>query len=569
VHVRLPVTSEVAPSPGLGWVAFTSRDEVYLAAWPPLKTAETVEVSLTGGPLPVIRLSDPAGVDLHWADGGKSLTWSLANTLYRLPVERALAFVAEEKRKAAEKAKAGHDADDAKDKTKKKDGKAEEEKEPDLKLPKADSLTIALSAPRAKPAGSFVIRNARVVTMKGDEILPAADIVVTDGRIAAVGAAGSVAVPAGAASFDGSGKTVIPGFIDTHAHLHYSAFENYPETKWEYLTNLAYGVTTTYDPSAPTMDVFAQAEMVEAGRMVGPRIYSSGMVLYGGQHTDIYAAVDDLEDARRQVKRMQAWGARMIKVYQQPRRAQRRWFAEASRQEHMLLTAEGGGELFNDLTMALDGFTSFEHSLPDELGDDTVKFLAATKTDYTPTLLVSYGGPWGELYFWQTRNAHADPKLNRFTPHFILDNWGLRHPWIEPSQYQFPLVAEGAARVFHEGGNVALGAHGQVQGLGPHWEIWAMAGENGREGKPRLTPHEALRAATERAAEKLGLLPDLGTVEAGKLADLVVLDADPTVDIHDTQKIHWVVKNGEVYEAETMKRVWPSIVEPPKQYWQR
>ncbi len=557
VHVRLPTASEVVPSPDLAWVAFTSRDEVYLAAWPPLKTAETVELPLTGGPLPVMRLSDPAGVDLHWADGGKSLTWSLGNTLYRLPVERGLAFVAEEKRKAAEKAKA--EGDDAKDKSKKKDDKAAEEEEPDLKLPKADTLTITLTAPRAKPTGSFVLRNARVVTMRGDEILATADVVVTGERISAVGPAGSVPVPADAASFDASGKTVIPGLIDTHAHLHYSALENYPETKWEYLANLAYGVTTTYDPSAPTVDVFAQAEMVEAGRMVGPRVYSSGMVLYGGQQTDIYAAVDDLEDARRQVKRMQAWGARMIKVYQQPRRAQRRWFAEASRQEHMLLTAEGGGELFNDLTMAMDGFTSFEHSLPDELGDDSVKFLAATKTTYTPTLLVSYGGPWGELYFWQTRNAHADAKLNLFTPHFILDNWGLRHPWVEPSQYQFPIVAEGVARVFHEGGNVSLGAHGQVQGLGPHWELWAMAGENGRDGRPRLTPHEALRAATERAAEKLGLLPDLGTVETGKLADLVVLDADPTLDIHETEKIHWVVKNGEVYEAATMKRVWPTV----------
>jgi len=199
-----------------------------------------------------------------------------------------------------------------------------------------------------------------------------------------------------------------------------------------------------------------------------------------------------------------------------------------------------------------------------------VQFLAATKTDYTPTLLVSYGGPWGELYFWLEKNAHADEKLNRFTPHFALDLWGRRHPWVELSEYQFPIVAEGAAKVMHAGGNVALGAHGQVQGLGPHWEIWAMAGEGGpAAGRTALTPHEALRAATERAAEKIGVLPDLGTVESGKLADLVVLDADPLADIHNSTKIHWVVKNGEIWEAETMKKVWPQVVEPAKQYWQR
>jgi Tol biopolymer transport system component/imidazolonepropionase-like amidohydrolase len=566
VHVRLPVASEVAPSPDLRWVAFNSRDAVYVAAWPPFAKEEVVELSLSGGPLPVQRLSDPAGVNLRWAEGGKTLTWSLGDTFHRLPLARALDFIAAEKAEAAAKAKAG--AGEAK-KDGKKAEKATEEKEPDLKLPKSDSFRIALTAPRAGPAGSFVLKNANVVTMKGDEILTAADVVVSGNRIAAVGPSGSVAVPAGATELDATGKTVIPGLIDTHAHLHYSAFENYPETKWEYLANLAYGVTTTYDPSAPTIDVFAQAELVETGRMTGPRIYSSGMVLYGGQAQDFWAQVDDLEDARRQVKRMQAWGARMIKVYQQPRRAQRRWFAEAARQEGMLLTAEGGGELFNDLTMALDGYTAFEHSLPDELGDDFAKLLAGTKTHYTPTLLVSYGGPWGELYFWQTANPHDDPKLNRFTPHFVVDNWGRRHPWVTPSDYHFPIVAEGVAKVFHEGGNVSLGAHGQMQGIGPHWELWAMAGENARSASsPRLTPHQALRAATERAADKLGLLPDLGTVEAGKLADLVVLDADPLADIHNSTKIRWVVKNGELFEGETMKRILPSVVEPPHQYWQ-
>ncbi|MCB1032874.1 MAG: amidohydrolase family protein, partial [Acidobacteria bacterium] len=345
-----------------------------------------------------------------------------------------------------------------------------------------------------------------------------ADILVTANRIAAIGSPGSLDLPADTASFDASGTTVVPGLIDTHAHLHYSAFEVYPETKWEYLANLAYGVTTTYDPSAPTLDVFAQGEMVEAGKMVGPRIYSSGMVLYGGQQTDIWARVDSLEDARRQVRRMKAWGARMIKVYQQPRRSQRIYFAEAARQEKMLLTAEGGGELSTDLTMALDGYTAFEHSLPVALGDDTVRFLAASKTFYTPTLLVSYGGPWGELYYWQTRNPHDDPKLNRFVPHFFLDNWGRRHPWISPEEYQFPRVAEGVAAVDRAGGNISLGAHGQLQGLGVHWELWAMAGDGGKA----LTPHEAWRAATLAGAEKIGLAPDLGTVEAGKLADLLV-----------------------------------------------
>ena len=215
--------------------------------------------------------------------------------------------------------------------------------------------------------------------------------------------------------------------------------------------------------------------------MVGPRVYSSGDVLYGGQQAGIFAEVNNLEDARHQVRRMKAYGARMIKVYQQPRRSQRIYFAEACREEHMLLTAEGAGELQTDMTMAMDGFTAWEHALPVALGKDVVDFVAKSTTFYTPTLLVAYGGPWGELYYWQNANPHDDPKLNRFVPHEALDRMARRHPWIWPAEYHFPTVAHGAAEVLRAGGNVSLGAHGQLQGLGPHWEIWAMAGEGGDE----------------------------------------------------------------------------------------
>ena len=569
--LRFPPVDDIVPSPDGQWVVFTSRDNVYVTALPGILMKEPPEVSLKEGAVPVYRLSDDAGGYVRWADGGKTITWALGNTFYRLPLAGAIDFAREQRRKAEEKEKkeaAEKGASSGPEKDKEKEQK-EKEKVQEARVPKAETIAIAVSAPRAKPQGSFVLRGARVVTMKGDEILPNADIVVTDNRIAAIGPSGGVTVPAGAKSFDGTGKTVIPGFIDTHAHLHYSGFELFPETKWEYVANLAYGVTTVYDPSAPSLDVFAQGEQVEAGLMVGPRIYSSGDVLYGGQQTDIFAEVNNLDDAKHQVKRMKAYGARMIKVYQQPRRSQRMYFAEACRDEHMLLTAEGGGELATDMTMAMDGFTAWEHALPVRLQKDIVDFVAQSGTYYTPTLLVAYGGPWGEQYYWQTHNAHDDAKLNRFTPHDIIDQKARRYPWIWPSEYNFPTVATGAAEVLRAGGHVSLGAHGQVQGLGPHWEIWAMAGEGGPTKDSAMTPMEAIRASTILAADKIGFAPDLGSIETGKLADFIVLDADPLADIHNTLKIRWVVKNGEVWEAETLKKVWPREEAPPTFFWRR
>jgi imidazolonepropionase-like amidohydrolase len=565
--LRFPAVDDIAPSPDGAWVAFTSRDNVYVTALPGIRLKEPPEVGLKDSAVPVYRLSDDAGGSVRWTDGGKTMTWALGNTFHRLPLQGALDFARAERRKAEEKAKKAAAAKDAADAAKEKE-QPEKEKVQEARVPKSETIPIALAMPRAAPSGSYVLRGARVVTMKGDEVLESADILVAGNRIAAVGPSGSVPVPAGTRSFDGAGRTVIPGLIDTHAHLHYSGFELFPEAKWEYVANLAYGVTTVYDPSAPSLDVFAQGEQVEAGLMVGPRIYSSGDVLYGGQQTEIFAEVSNLEDAKHQVRRMKAYGARMIKVYQQPRRAQRLYFAEACRDEHMLLTAEGAGELHTDMTMALDGFTAFEHSLPVRLSNDVVDFVAKSETFYTPTLLVAYGGPWGEQYYWQTANPHDDPKLNRFVPHDVIDAKVRRHPWVWPSEYHFPTVAAGAAAVLRANGNVSLGAHGQLQGLGPHWELWAMAGDGGAKGSA-MTPMEALRASTILAADKIGFKPDLGSIEAGKLADFVVLDANPLEDIKNSVKIRWVVKNGEVWEAETMKKVWPREEPAPTFFWKK
>ncbi len=561
-HLRFPAVGDLVPSPDGRWVVFTSRDNVYVAPLPPVMTQEPAELALKEGPVPAWRLSRDGGGFVAWADGGRALTWSLGRTFHRLTLDSALAFARAQRKKAEEKAK-------AKEEPGKKAAGAKDEKEDEEPRPVSQVIAVDLRQPRPAPEGTLVLRGARVITMAGDRVVEDADVVVKGNRIAAVGPRGTVAAPPDARVIDAAGGTIIPGLIDTHAHLHFSGFEVFPETKWEYAANLAYGVTTVYDPSAPSLDVFAQAEMVEAGLMLGPRVYSSGDVLYGGQQEDFAAVVDSLADARAQVRRMQAYGARMIKVYQQPRRAQRRWFAEAARELKMLLTAEGAGELQTDLTMASDGYTAFEHSLPVALRKDVVELLARSGTHYTPTLLVSYGGPTAEHFFWQTANPHDDVKLNRFTPYQALDRLGRRRMFIPLDEYHFPEVARGVADVARAGGHVSLGAHGQLQGLGVHWELWAMAGEGGKGERPALSTMDALRAATVWAADKIGFAPDLGTIEAGKLADMVVLEGDPREDIRNTTRARFVVKNGELYEAETLRQLWPRERALPPFFWKQ
>ena len=204
-------------------------------------------------------------------------------------------------------------------------------------------------------------------------------------------------------------------------------------------------------------------------------------------------------------------------------------------------TTEGALDMRMNLTHVIDGFSGNEHSFPLlTLYDDVVQFVAQSGIAYTPTLLVAYGGPFAENYFYTRESPHRDPKLRRFMPSNAIAGRTLRTQWFLDEEFTFPQLAAQAAKIIRAGGRVGVGAHGQLQGLGYHWEMWALAAGG-------LTPDEVLTAATRHGAEIIGVGEDLGTVTAGKLADLVVLSADPLRNIRNTNSVRYVISNGELY----------------------
>jgi Tol biopolymer transport system component/imidazolonepropionase-like amidohydrolase len=516
---------EMVPSPDGRWVAFKELHNVHLAPLPLAGSPVTLEAKGSG--VKVVRLSRTGGDWIAWRPDAKAVTWSLGPTVYEQTLADAYAAGTPDTAAAAD---------------------STDWLEANAAVP-ARITRITLSVPKPAPPGTIVLRGARVITMQGTEVFDNADVVVQGSRIQRICRTPCPNIPVAARTVPLPGKTIIPGLVDVHAHLGYSTLDILPQRLWEYHANLAYGVTTTHDPSASTQSVFALSELVEAGRITGPRIYSTGFVLYGAENPN-RAVTGSLDDALAHVRRLKALGAFSVKSYNQMRRDARQWIIEAARREEMLVVPEGGSMLQQNITMVLDGHTGIEHAIPvAPLYRDVVTLLARSRTGYTPTLIVGYGGVWGENYWYQMSDVFANGRLRKFVPTEQLDARARRRMLVPADEFYHMELARTAKAIVDAGGSVQLGAHGQLQGLGAHWELWMLA-------QGGLTPHEALHAATRAGADYIGLGADLGSLEPGKLADLVVLDGNPLDDIRQTEKVHMVMKHGELFDAD-LKRLWP------------
>jgi Tol biopolymer transport system component len=523
------------------WALALLSNQLYVLALPQVGgDAPTVDVHAAA--VPARRLTDVGADYATWADDGSTIVWAVGSSTFRLPFAKV----------DFEPVK----SDGERDGSDKPTSGEKDAPPPARKAPKAEEIEVVVEHPRHRPRGSVVLKGAQVVTMRGDEVIPGGEILVTDDRIVSVGPGGSAKVPEGARVIDVAGMTIIPGFVDTHAHWTEIRRGVLDMQAWSFFANLAYGVTSGRDPQTGTNDMFAYQDLVDIGELVGPRAFSTGPGIFSD--TDFQSA-DEVDGVVARYKKY--YRTNTVKSYMIGNRRQREWMVQACRKHEMMPTTEGGLDLKLNLTHAIDGFSGNEHSLPVvPLFKDVVELLARTGISYTPTLLVAYGGPFGETYYFTTTDIHDDPKARRFLPHEVLDAKVRRSPWFHKDEHVFPLIAASAAKVVRAGGHVCVGSHGEMQGIGYHWELWALSSGG-------LGNVEVLRCATVFGAEAIGHAQDLGSIEVGKLADLIVLSKDPLQEIHNTTAIRYVMKGGELFDGATLDQIWPVERPLPPLWW--
>lgn len=518
-HVKSKHANRLVPSPDNNWIAFQHLHKVYIAPMP--KIGNTIDLNDKSKFVPVSQLSQDAGINLHWSGNSKKLHWTLGDEYFSTSIS--------------------------------------EDKNEIVK----NGIKVGLEYKADKPKGGLAFTNARIITMEGDNVIAKGTIIIKENKIDAIGNTGEVSIPSNATVYDVAGKTIMPGIVDAHAHVGGFRYGLITQKHWPFYANLAFGVTTSHDPSANTETIFTLAELVKSGEMVGPRLYSTGFILYGADG-DSKAVVNSLDDARSSIRRTKAFGALSVKSYNQPRREQRQQVMQAAREEGIFVVPEGGSTFYHNMSMIMDGHTGIEHNIPiAPVYKDVIELWSNSNSGYTPTLVVNYAGMSGEYYWYQTTNVWENEKLLKYFPRSVIDSRSRHRTMIPMEEYEngHILTAKVCKELTDKGVKVNIGAHGQLQGLAAHWELWML--EQGG-----MTNMEALRAATMNGAEYLGMSNDIGSLKTGKLADLIVIDGNPLDNIQDSQNVIYTMVNGRLYDTETMNEIGNNPSERGKFYWE-
>lgn len=510
---------DYTPSPDGKWIAFTDLHKAYIIPVP--KSGKTFDLNRNTKAVPVSQVARDAGFNLHWSGDSKKLHYTLGEEYFTVEIKNRFLFI---------------------------EGAADS-------IVPVDTvgIKIGLQLKTDKPAGTKLLTNARIITVdNNNNVIENGYILIKDNIITDIGLMTDVwkTSPKADDTIDCSGKTIMPGLVDVHAHLGTFRQGLHPQKHWPYYASLAYGITTTHDPSSNSEMVFTQSEMVKYGSMIGPRVYSTGTILYGADG-DFKAVVNSLEDAKSAIRRTKALGAFSVKSYNQPRREQRQQVIEAARQLGIMVVPEGGSFFYHNMSMILDGHTGIEHNIPVAPAyNDVIQLWSASQTGYTPTLIVNYGGVNGEYFWYQHTNVWEKERLLNFTPRGIIDERSRHRTMIPEEEYEngHILVSKSCKQLSDSGVKVNLGSHGQIQGIGAHWELWMLA-------QGGMSAMEAIRSATMNGAQYIGMGDQIGSLEPGKLADLLIMDKNPLDTITNTESLRYTMINGRLYDCNTLNEV--------------
>lgn len=513
-HFSSKLANRLVPSKDNKWIAFIHLHKLFVA--PFVLNGSEINVDQNTKSFNVESLSKNAGINLHWANSNK-IFWTLGDAYFSKSIL---------------------------------DNTTDPFAKTNLVADDSAGIKINLKSKSDVPEGRIAFKNARIITMNGNEIIEDGTIIINRNKIEKIGETSAITIPSDAKVYDMNGKTIMPGMVDVHAHV--GAFRNGLSTQkhWQFYANLAFGVTTSHDPSVNTAAAFTLEELQRSGQLVGPRMFSTGFILYGAEG-DFKAVVNNLDDARFAIARTKAFGAKSIKSYNQPRREQRQQIMQAARELGVNVVPEGGSSFYANMSMIFDGHTGIEHNIPvNPVYKDVLSLWKNSKTGYTPTLIVNYGGMNGEFEWYQKSNVWENKTLLKYTPRYVIDTRARHRTMVPEEEYKngHVLTSETVTALANEGVKVNLGAHGQLQGLGAHWELWML-----QQGG--MSNHEALKAATINGANYLGTADEIGSLEKGKLADLIIMDKNPLEDIQNSNSVMYTMVNGRLYDIDTMNEI--------------
>ncbi len=416
------------------------------------------------------------------------------------------------------------------------------------------------AAERSQPTGRLAIVGATLIDGRGGAPVPDSVVLVEDGRIRAVGREGQVAVPAGATVLDAHGKWLLPGLWDMHAHVE--------QVEWGPIY-LASGVTTVRDCGNEFDFITSVRDAIAGGRGLGPRILIAGIVDGSGPQSLGAVIADTPEQARAVVARYKAAGALQIKLYSSIKPELVPVFAAAAHRLGMTVTGhvptgmtttqavQAGMDAINHVQYPtvdlerLEGFKPDSRSIALRFDTPAARAMLGVfqshGTVFDPTLAIyelMLHARTVPVASFEPGVTHVAPELRQ-----TLEGGGAPAGEAAGAQSRFAAMVAMVGALHRAGLPIVAGTDQAVPGYSLDREL-ALYVEAG------LTPMEAIATATRVPAEVMGLAAEVGTVETGKRADLVLLDADPLADIRAMRRVWRTIAAGAVYEPAPL---WRSV----------